>query len=122
MTLKEIKNEEWIDKTDKKFVYHQIREVLLDDEDLLALITRERTKLDELSNQITSAKAGIRKVNDFLSKNKKFIELAKKRDSERFCEKCGMDFSLEANKSLKSNKTKEPYALLCKNCAVKEGL
>jgi len=122
MALKEIRNEEWIDKTDKKFVYHQIREVLLDDEDLLALITREKTKLDELSNQISSAKAGIQKINTFLSKNKKFVDIAKKRDAERFCEKCGMDFTLDANKKLVSNKTIEPYKILCKNCAAKEGL
>jgi RNase P subunit RPR2 len=122
MVLKEIRNEEWIDKTDTKFVYHQIREVLLDDEDLLALVTREKAKLDELSNQISSAKSGIKKVNDFLSKNKKFVELAKKRDAERFCEKCGMDFTLKANKGLRSNKTREPYNTLCKNCATKEGL
>ena len=122
MVLKEKKNEEEIIQEGDKFVYTQERRVDLEAEDLLQMATRERTKLDEHSKTLEHIRKDMKRINDFLSKNKKLIEAAKTIESQRFCEKCGMDFSLEANKNMKSPKTKEPYKYLCKNCAIKEGL
>lgn len=122
MALKETRNEETIAMKGDKFIYTQERVVELSPEDLLALATRERTKLDEFSQQISTAKSQMKRINDFLSRNKKLIENAKKMDDEKFCEACGMDFSLPANKGMKSDKKKQPYSVLCKNCATKQGL
>lgn len=122
MALKEIKNEEWIEKKGDKFRYSQERIVELDAQDFLQLSTRERVKIDEATKQISAAKQTQKRANEFLTKNKKLIELAEKQEKERFCEKCGMDFTLEANKDQRSGKTKSPYNTLCKNCATKEGV
>ena len=122
MALKEIRNEERITRKGDKFVYIQEREVLLEPDDLLALATRERTKLDEFTNQISSAKSNMKRINDFLSGNKKLIADARKMNDEKFCENCGMNFNIQSNKHLKSDKKKEPFGVLCKNCATKMGL
>ncbi len=120
--LKETKNEQSIQKRGNKFIYTSEREVELEADDILAMATRERVKIDEGTKTISNTKNIMRSANDFLSKHKKIIDEASKLNDKNFCEKCGMDFNLEVNKKNRSNKTKEPYKILCKNCAAKEGL
>jgi len=120
--MKQTKNENNLERSGKKFIYSVVKEYEFDPEEVLALASQNRVRIDEITKQISAAKGEQRVLNDFLSKNKKLIQIAKDIDEKRFCEKCGMDFHVPANRNNRSNKTKEPYKVLCTNCATKEGL
>jgi hypothetical protein len=120
--LKERKNEEKLEKNGNKYVYTQNREVEMDFDDVLQIQTREKMNIEEAKNGLTTLRTKIRKATDFLARNKSLFEEAKKISDQQFCEVCGMDFLLPANKDMKSSKTKKPYQVMCKNCAKKQGL
>ena len=122
MVIKEVKAEQRIEKKGDGFRYYSQSEYSLEAEDLLKMAQNEQVKIAEGSKQISQIKSNMRKANDFLSLNKKIIQAAETLEKERFCQKCGMDFTIEANKDLRTNKTTSIYKVLCKNCAVKEGV
>jgi replication initiation and membrane attachment protein DnaB len=119
--MKILKNVSEIDKKGEKYIYSLVKEYEFEPDEVLNLASNNRVKIDELSKTISNAKQEIRVLNDFLSRNKKLLAEAEK-DNSYLCEKCGMNFRLPVNKGMKSNKTKAPYAQLCKNCVAKEGL
>jgi len=122
MVIKEVKAEQRIEKKGDGFRYYSQSEYSLEAEDLLKMAQNEKVKIAEGTKTISTTKQAMRKANDFLSLNKKIIEAAQTIEKERFCQKCGMDFTIEANKSLRTNKTTDIYKVLCKNCAAKEGV
>lgn len=120
--MKQTKNESNLEKNGKMFLYRIEKEYEFDANEVLALASQNKIRIDELSKQISSAKDEQRVLNLFLSRNKKLIQQAKEIDDKRFCEKCGMDFGLPANRNNRSEKNNSLYKTLCNNCASKEGL
>lgn len=118
--IKEIKNEEKIEQKGNKFLYIQERIVEMDFDDVLAVATKSKVKVEEIKNSIEGMKAESRRAQNFLQKNAKSIGAAKIEAEKQFCEKCGMNFKEKANKKMKSSKTTKVYKVLCKNCAKTE--
>ena len=115
--IKELKNEERVEQKGSKFVYTQERIVEMEFADVLAVATNSKANAEEMKRQIEQLKQERKRKQDFLTKNKKVIDLAQKEAEKQFCEKCGMDFAKKENKNMRSMKVSSIYKVLCKNCA-----